>query len=46
MTVWLYAASNALASASDTLSLACDSGFILRSFYNVRGSPIACAKDI
>jgi hypothetical protein len=27
MTVWLYAASKALASESDTLSLACDSAF-------------------
>lgn len=37
MNVWLYAASKALASESDTLSLACESGFIWRSFYNVRG---------
>lgn len=39
-------ASKALASESDTLSLACESGFIWRSFYNARGSPIACVKDI
>jgi hypothetical protein len=46
MTVWLYAASKALASESDTLSLACESGFIWRSFYNVKGNPIACVRDI
>src|SRR5579862_4692386 len=46
MTRWLYAASKALASAGDTLSLAGESGFIWRSFFNSRGIPIACVKDI
>jgi hypothetical protein len=46
MTVWLYAASNALASQSDTLALACGGGFIWRPFYNRNGIPIACVKDI
>ena len=46
MTKWLYAASKALASQGDTLSLACESGFIWRSFYNVNGAPIACVRDI
>ena len=46
MTVWLYAASEALASESQTLSLAYESGFVWRSFYNRSGIPIACVKDI
>jgi hypothetical protein len=46
MAVWLYAASRAKASDSDTLSLACDSGFIWRPFYNRNGVAIACAKQI
>ncbi len=46
MKMWLYAASKALASECDTLSLACDSGFIWRSFYSVIGIPIACVRDI
>ena len=46
MTMWLYAASKGLASESDTLLLACESGFIWRPFYNVRGIPIACVRDI
>jgi hypothetical protein len=46
MTTWLYAASQALASEADTLSLACESGFIWRSFFNARGIPISCVKDI
>lgn len=46
MATWLYAASKALASETDTLSLASDSGFIWRSFYNAKGIPIACVKDI
>jgi hypothetical protein len=37
MTKWLYAASKALASQGDTLLLACESGFIWRSFYNIKG---------
>lgn len=40
MTVWLYAASRALASEGDTVSLACESGFIWRLFSNVKGNPI------
>jgi hypothetical protein len=46
ITVWLYAASQAKASDSDTLSLACDSGFVRRPFYNRTGAPIACVKQI
>ena len=46
MTKWLYAASKALASQGDTLLLACESGFIWRSFYNIKGAPIACVRDI
>ena len=46
MTRWLYAASKALASEGNTLSLACESGFIWRSFYNAKGAPIACVKDV
>jgi hypothetical protein len=46
MTAWLYAAAKARASESDTLSLACESGFIWRSFYNVKEIPIACVRDI
>jgi hypothetical protein len=34
------------ASDSDALSLACDSGFIWRPFYNRNGVAIACAKQI
>jgi hypothetical protein len=43
---WLYAASKARASESHTFSLACESGFIWRSFYNAKGAPVACVKDI
>ena len=39
MAVWLYAASKARASESETLSLAYQSGFIWRSFYNRSGIP-------
>lgn len=46
MAVWLYAASRAKASDSDTLSLACGSGFIWRPFYNRSGAAIACARQI
>jgi hypothetical protein len=46
VTTWLYAASDALASATDTLSLAFGSGFVWRSFYNGVGIPIACVKQI
>ena len=46
MTTWLYAASKALASENDTLSLACESGFIWRPFHNAKGIPIACVKDL
>jgi len=41
-----YAASKGLASESETLSLACESGFIWRSFFNARESRFACVKDI
>ncbi len=44
--LWLYAASKALASEAETLSLAYESGFIWRSFYNESGNRIACVKDI
>lgn len=46
MTTWLYSASKARASESDTLRLAYESGFIWRSFYNTSGKAIACVKDI
>jgi hypothetical protein len=46
MAVWLYSASKARASESETLSLAYQSGFIWRSFYNRSGIPIACVKNI
>jgi hypothetical protein len=46
MAIWLYAASRAKASDSDTLSLACRSGFIWRPFYNRTGSSIACVRQI
>ena len=44
--MWLYAASKLYATAAETLTLACDSGFIWRSFYNQQGVPIACVKAI
>jgi hypothetical protein len=46
MAIWLYAASRAKASDSDTLSLACRSGFVWRPFYNRNGIPIACVRQI
>jgi len=44
--LWLYAAAESMATESETLLLACESGFIWRSFHNVKGIPIACVKDI
>ncbi len=46
MTSWLYTASKAAASESETLMLARDSGFIWRSVFNSVGNPIACVGQI
>jgi hypothetical protein len=46
MARWLYAASKTKAPEHDTLSLAAESGFIWRPFYNRSGIPIACVRQL